>query len=418
MDLPINSNPPQIMHIDLNSCFATVEQQANPLLRHRPVVVAAYRSPHGCVIAPSIEAKRLGITVGMTVREATRRAQNLIVLEPDPPKYHDVHLRLRRLFSVYSPCVQPKSIDEAILDFNGVKTTKSLVEIGQEIKRRIRREIGEWICCNVGIATNRFLAKLAASLNKPDGLDVITHQNLKAVYQTVSLTNLHGINTRYQTRLNAHRIFTPLDFLNTNLFTLRAIVFKSIVGYYWYLRLRGWEIDTVDFTRKSIGQSYALSRKTARPSELARLMLKLCEKMGRRLRRSGMTARGIHVSCLYQDGTVWHRRRQVNPPMYATQELYSKAMWLLKQQPCWKTVSHLAVSCFNFSKLPLQQETLFETPTSRYQKLARATDVINDRWGEYVITPALMLGMDDLIINRIAFGSASPLNGPTSTSVT
>src|SRR5919112_5864797 len=105
MALPINRNQPLIMHVDLNSCFATIEQQANPLLRGKPMVVAAYNSPNGCVVAPSIEAKRYGIKTGMTVRDARLLCPGVIVRTPDPSKYRAVHLKFRRIFCDYSPDV-------------------------------------------------------------------------------------------------------------------------------------------------------------------------------------------------------------------------------------------------------------------------------------------------------------------------
>src|ERR687894_2240184 len=214
MPLPINRNQPLIMHVDLNSCFATIEQQANPLLRGKPIVVAAYNSPNGCVVAPSIEAKRYGIKTGMTVRDAKLLYPAVIVRTPDPAKYRAVHLQFRNIFKDYSPDVSPKSIDEAVIDFKDTSAlyNRTLPDIGREIKRRFRKEIGEWMVCSIGISTNRFLAKLAASLEKPDGLDTIDHTNVLDVYKRVSLLDLNGINTKNQARLNTAGIFTPLEF--------------------------------------------------------------------------------------------------------------------------------------------------------------------------------------------------------------
>ena len=113
---------------------------------------------------------------------------------------------------------------------------RGLINIGREIKKRFREEIGEWISCNVGISTNRFLAKTAASLHKPDGLDVIDYRNLKEVYQKLSLTDLTGINTRFEFRLNQEGIFTPIDFLKASDNILRKITifFKTGGAYSHY----------------------------------------------------------------------------------------------------------------------------------------------------------------------------------------
>src|SRR2546430_15782853 len=106
MPLALNHNPPTIMHVDLNSCFATIEQQANPLLRGKPIVVAAYNSPNGCVVSPSIEAKlQYGIKTGMTVRDAKLLCPTVLVKTSDPPKYRAVHQQFAKIFHDYSPLV-------------------------------------------------------------------------------------------------------------------------------------------------------------------------------------------------------------------------------------------------------------------------------------------------------------------------
>jgi len=398
------------MHIDLNSCFATAEQQANPLLRDKPLCVAAYNSPNSCVISPSIEAKKLGIKVGMQVRDARLIYKNVIIRTPDPPKYRDIHQKFCKIFRDYSPNVTPKSIDEAVIDFNNVPAIKrGLVEIGREIKRRMRKEIGEWISCSIGIAPNRFLAKLGASLHKPDGLDVITYENLEEVYGKVNLIDLCGINTRFQARLNAYGISTPLEFLQAKCETLQHQVFKSICGYYWYLRLRGWEIDAVDFSRKSYGHQYALQRHTSDPQELYPMLMKLCEKTGRRLRRSENVAYGVHVSCVYNDHTYWHQSKTFRTPLYTTTDLYIKAILIFNNQPERKKVSQLAVSCFYLVPTEPEQLDLFYDLSSKKKKVSEATDKINDKYGEFVITPARMMGMKDTILDRVAFGGVKEL---------
>ncbi len=404
MMLPVNREQPKVMHIDLNSCFATIEQQANPLLRGKPIAVAAYNSPNGCILAPSIEAKRFGIKTGMRVKDAQKLYKDLVVLTPDPPKYRTVQKKFLEIFKSYSPTVSAKSIDEAVIDFHGIKLNKDISSIGMEIKQRIREEIGEWISSNVGISTNRFLAKLASSLHKPDGLDVITHKNLIATYKNVGLRDLHGINFRYEARLNAFGIFTPLDFFNAPLSFLKKQVFKGISGYYWYLRLRGWEIDSVDFKRRSFGQSYALKYKTADPKKLYPLLLKLCEKMARRIRKNNLMARGVHVACSYTDGTYWHKGEMSPSTLYSTFEFYKKAKEILEKSPQRKSVAKLAVSAYGLMPRTPVQQFLFETTTTKLRALSKALDKVNDMFGEYTIAPATMLGLKSEIIDRIAFG--------------
>ena len=396
------------MHVDLNSCFATIEQQANPLLRGKPIGVVPYGGESSIIIAPSIEAKRFGIKTGMRVREARLLYPNLITRISDPAKYRDVHLKFRKIFKTYTPDVTPKSIDEAVLDFRSMENLNpDLIRIAKEIKQRMKDEIGEWIICSVGISTNRFLAKLAASLHKPDGLDIIDWQNLFKIYESVSLIDLNGINTRFEARLNAAGIYTPIDFKNASVETLKKQVFQSILGYYWYLRLRGFEIDEVIFKTKSVGQDYALQRPTSDMKELAKLLMKLSEKMGRRLRHQQFIAHGVHVGVLYNDGTYWHRGRMMDGGFNTTFDVFKKVLLVFNQQLQIKKITHLGVSCYGLDKNTFMQESLFDDP--KLDKVQAAMDDMNDRYGEYVVTPALMMGMTDTIVDRVPFGSTKDL---------
>ena len=172
-----NPTRPLVMHIDLNSCFATVEQQARPMLRGRPVAIVNRRTEHTMIVTASYEAKAMGVKLGMRLRDARKLCPSLVGIESDPAKYRYVYHKLMAIMSEYSSHFRMKSIDEGVIDFaltTGAMQQRDLVDIGHEIKQRLRNEIGCAMRCNVGIGTNRFLAKMAASLHKPDGLDVIT----------------------------------------------------------------------------------------------------------------------------------------------------------------------------------------------------------------------------------------------------
>ncbi len=401
MDLDLNRAEPRVMFVDLNSCFARCEQQANRLLRNKPLVVAAYASDYGCVISPSVEAKQLGIKVGMRVSDAKQINRNIIVRTPTPNLYRDVHQRFCKIFKSYTPYVVPESIDEAVLRFDGMPQ-KDLIIVAKEIKSRMRSEIGEWISNSIGISTNKFLAKTAASLIKPDGLVWIDHKNVKDVYSKLKLIDLCGINTRNELRLNMAGIYSPLEFLDAEMLKLKKQVFESILGYYWYLKLRGYECEDVEFGRKSFGQSYALPKYTDDISELSKILMKLCEKAGRRLRRNSYYAGGVDVGCGYIDG-YWHKSKKTPQRLYSGRDLYKSAVSMLKLQPERKKTTHVFVSFFNLQKMDCLQFDLFNDQMKNWD-ISKASDAVNDRFGEYTITPATMLGMDDKVIDRVPFG--------------
>lgn len=396
------------MHIDLNSCFATIEQQANPKLRGKPVAVAAYASPNGCILAPSIEAKTFGVKTGMRVKDAKVLCPILIVLPPDPWKYRNVHLKLRRLVAQYTDCFCPKSIDEFVLDLSGMPYLKfGIHNTGFEIKKKIKQEIGDWLTVSIGIAPNRFLAKTAAGLHKPDGLDEININNYLSIYKSLALTDLCGIAQQNALRLFRFGICSVLDFYNADIRKLKTS-FHSVIGYDWYLRLRGWEIDDVAFGRRSYGNSYSLPKPFLTPEQLAPILQKLVEKATFRLRRAGYKARGVHLAISYRDGNFWHHGRVGASYLFESREIFKEAFKILCSSPYQKPVRNLAVSCFDITKNKASQLELFSDVVKK-ENLSKAVDKINERWGSFVITPARMIDTQKYAPDRIAFGNVKEL---------
>ncbi len=408
-NLQFNTDPSNIMHIDLNSCFATVEQQANPFLRSKPVAVAAYTTPNGCIIAPSVEAKKLGIKVGMRVRDGKKIYPNLIIISPDPWKYRFINRKLLSLFRQYNTYVAVKSIDEMVLDFNQTAVTppQGLLYIASEIKKRIKEEIGSFLTVSIGIAPNRFLAKTASSLHKPDGLDKINHCNFEEIYQKLKVEDFCGIKLGNKVRLNSVGIFTAMDMYQASLQHLIS-AFQSVLGYYWYQRIRGYEIDSIEFGRKSFGQSYAIYHATDNITTLSKLLCKLVEKMGRRLRNANYTAAGIHITCQYTDQSFWHHGHKLAQKIFSSNDLYKAALKILMGAPCKKPVRLLAVSCFNLEKNYSQQLSILPHEEKK-RSLVKALDHITDRFGSFTVYPAIMMETEDKIPDRVAFGGIREL---------
>lgn len=407
LHLPLNDEAPQILHIDLNSCFATVEQQARPMLRGRPLGVTNRLTKNACVVAASYEAKAEGVKVGMTFREAKLLCPDLIMIETDPPKYHHVYKELVKIMRSYSPNILMKSIDEGVIDFHGTRQNinqRPLAVIGHEIKQRLRGQVGSWMKCNIGIAPNRFLAKTAAGLHKPDGLDIITYKNLRSTLANMELTDLTGIAERNEARLNAAGIYTPLQFLDAPSQLLSRRVFKSVCGDDWYKRLRGWEVDDAEFSTKTIGRQFVMDDYNASEEKVRNRLAHLCESTGLKLRYKGFCARGLSVYVLYKSGDSWHSRKAFKSSFYTTPEILRRALLLFNQHPRLGNVVMLSVSCYLLEPSTANQMSILEE-VNKEMILTEAMDELNERYGNYTVIFAGSLGADKQIKQKIPFGT-------------
>jgi DNA polymerase-4 len=398
-----NTEQPLIMHVDLNSAFATIEQQARPLLRGRPVAVVNRRTVHTTIVTASYEAKALGVKVGMKFIEAARLVPGLVAIESDPAKYRFVYRKLMAILNDYSSDAVMKSIDEGVVDFHHLRIHRPLIEIGYEIKQRLRDEIGVAMRCNVGIGPNRFLAKTAASLHKPDGLDVINATNLRAIYKTLKLTDLTGIAGAMEHRLNAVGIYTPIEFLDSSRLVLEKIVFKSICGRQWYERLRGWEVDGQISDTKTIGRQYVLEKRNLRHCEIMARLHNLCESVGFRLRSQNKVARGIYIYARTDNRKYWHANKMYQLPFYSDATINCLAQQLFFNAP--SGIREIGIRCYGLSDNDDNQLSLFNDQLMREQQLVYAIDAINQRFGDRKIHSADTLATNDFIKSKISFGS-------------
>jgi DNA polymerase-4 len=404
--LPLNPARPLVMHIDLNSCFAMVEQQARPLLRGRPVGITNRNTEYTCVVACSYEAKALGVKVGMSFHDAKLLAPDIILVESDPPKYHYVYQILVDIMKSYSPFVTMKSIDEGIIDFNGTEliNKRPLEDIGYEIKQRLRDEVGDWMTCNIGIAPNRFLAKTAAGLHKPNGLDIIHAGNLRQTLKNMALTDLTGIAERNQARLNAAGIYTPLEFLNAPADLLRRRVFKSVCGDDWYKRLRGWEVDDIEHGLKTVGRQFVMDEMRPSAEAVRSRLAYLCETTAMKLRYKGVCARGVFVYVRYANGDYWYDRKMFKSSFYSNSEVLRRALLLFNNRPHEAYEREIGISCYGLAPSNMNQVSLLEE-INKEAWLTEAMDTINSQFGEFTITFATSLSAKGTVKQKIPFGT-------------
>jgi len=194
---------------------------------------------------------------------------------------------------------------------------------------------------------------------------------------------------------------------NADIFKLKG-VFASVLGYYWYLRLHGWEIDDVQFGRRSYGNSYALPKPLSSFEEISPILQKLVQKTGARLRKAGYRTGGVHLAIVFRDGNFWHQGVTLSKPIFDSQDIYREISRIFFHCPYHLSIAQLAISCFNLDKDYDLQLSLTED-LQKKEKLVKAVDRVNERWGNFVITPARMMGMNEIVIDRVAFGGVKEL---------
>lgn len=391
------------MWVDLNSAFAMAEQQARPQLRGKPIGITNRISKECCIIAASYEAKARGVDVGTRRSDALSKCPDLFILESDPPKYHNSYKKVRRILERYSPHVEMRSIDEGVIDFRRSdisRTGKSMLEIGQEIKQHISRDIGDYTTVNIGIGPNRFLAKTAAGLNKPNGLDTIDQSNYLDVYDSLPLIKLNGIASRFEKRLKSNGIRTSLDFLNASEALLKKRVFKSVNGSYWFKRLRGYEVDDKPTKLGMIGRQWVVH--SLYDEECLRSCYHfLNETVALKLRSRNVQARGVCVWCYFSDGTSF-RVKDLSHPIQTNQEIWSRVSTLLDKKPR-KPVKCIGIYLYKLVSPNGSQMNLFYD-VDKYEILTAVADEINYKYGPFTIFSASALKGSENIKQKVPFG--------------
>ena len=408
----LNTEEPSVMWIDLNSAFATTEQQSRPSLRGKPVGVTNRLSPECCVLAASYEAKALGVKVGCRRSEALLKCPELVILETDPPKYHHVYQKLFEIMQDYTPRAQMKSIDEGVLHFDHLPEAgrgEELVRIGHEIKARVRAEIGDYMMINAGIGPNRFYAKTAAGLHKPDGLDMISHENLVEVFSGLQLEDLTGIARAFSYRLRTCSINTPLEFLAASEVVLKKQVFKSICGTHWHRRLRGFETDDYKTKLGMVGRQWVVHKPTHDEQYLLSCLHFLTETVALKLRHRGRQARGVCIWMGFSEGGGFHQRKMYKSSFYTNDDIWKRVNELFALRPRRLRVKVMGVYLYQLEPSRRNQISLLDEVV-RAERVTVAMDGINDFYGAFTVHSADAMTGKKLIKQKIPFGGTEYFN--------
>ena len=401
-----NSQIPSVMHVDINSCFASVEQQYNPKYQNKPLVVTPNSQDYGCIIAVSKEAKLFGIKTGQKIHTAKQLCKQIIIVNPDVKKYQIVHLKLKKILQKYCPTVIPKSIDEfscVFTDMYPIYSLQKMTQIANNIKLDIKKDIGKYVTVSIGISTNMFLAKTASDIYKPDGLFIIDKDNFFEVYNHLSLTDLCGISSKNEIRLNSLGIFTIIDFYNTKYQDLKC-KFKTVNAYLWYMRLRGWEVDDTKTKRGSYSNSYILRESISNLNALKPILNKIICKLADRIRADEYTAKGLIIKISYYNNKAILKKYHSKTALFESTEIYKILINLIK--PSYINdikVKQIYVGAFDLNKYQYMQLDLF-MDTQKQINLCSAIDNINKKWGNKTITPSIHIDAKKSIPDSIPFG--------------
>jgi DNA polymerase-4 len=407
------------LFVDMNSFFASCEQQVNYWLRNRPVGVCVYTGKHGCIIAPSMEAKKKGIKTGMRLSDAMVLCPDLVPIETHPSRYREFHVKIMKVLKKYSEEVIAKSIDEAVVSLQGYHEVYGTPEnVAKLIKSDIKNEVGEWLTCSIGIAPNAFLAKLASDLQKPDGLVSIRTDNIDEVLKKLSLIHLPGIGKRMAMRMEQHGIRTPLDIRYADPEKLKRAC-NGIVGFYWHCRLNFKEVDMTDHDYRSMQAMRQVSAANRRSENfLTDLFHSLCMTLEKRMVKQGVFCREVTVHFRYEDNYSYTEHLKLQKPMQdggeMTSTLKQRMKQYSKQRGCEEVINNkitmMSVSVAGFINSEMVQYGLFEEGNSaRKDKARKVMYDLKEKFGADKLMKAAELQEHHALKDVIGFGSVKDL---------
>jgi DNA polymerase-4 len=382
--------PLTILHVDMDAFYASVEQRDRPELRGKPVIVGGSADSRGVVSAASYEARAFGVHSAMPTATARRLCPDGHFLPVRMDHYARIARQIREILHSFTPLVEPLSLDEAFLDVHGCEGLfGNAVEIARKIKQRVRAETD--LVASVGVAANKFLAKLATDLGKPDGLFVIEPGRVREVLDPLPVGRIWGVGKKGEERLRLLGVQTV-----GQLAALPEAVLADHLGetgrHIWKLA-HGIDDRTVvpDEEARSLSAETTFARDVGDRAALRACLLGLVEWLGQRLRRVGVRARTIDLKVRTSDFRTYTRAQTLDRPTDLTEVIWQTASALFesKVHDAWLPLRLLGVGATGLTRDSAVQGDLFDDGwADRQRALDQATDAIRGRFGRAAIRRA------------------------------
>ena len=406
-----------ILHIDFDSFYASVEQQDNPLYRNRPLGVTATNG-RTCIIAASREAKKLGVTSPSNTYHAKKICPSIIFVPANFRRYWDISKQFLTICDEFSPVVEVFSLDEVFMDATlTAKLFGGVDGLIAQLTQRLREELGDYITVSIGVSHNKLLAKLASGLKKPNGVMNITQENVWNVYQTAKLTDICGIGSRLEKRLNQMGIRSLLQ--------LRAVPLASLIAEFG--KVQGQALKNIGLVKddrpiipyrefagvKSVGRQYCLPQNEYDHRRVLQNVYELCEEVALKLRRLGKKARTVGI---YLGGNEnVHGRKTFGHYMDTGREIFETCMLSFRPEQGFDSFQSLKMTNVTYvRRIGIWVSSLEDTKNvslpllPREQKIAKITtiiDAINDKFGDHTIRNGFLLYADKLTTVPNGYGA-------------
>lgn len=391
--------PNRWLYVDFNSYFASVEQQLNPVLRGKPIAVVPVQTDATCAIAASYEAKAFGIKTGTPIYEAKRMCKDLICVLAQHEAYVDFHHRIIAEVDNHLPVTMVCSIDEvACRLMSNENSLERATEIALGIKRGLAANIGEFIKCSIGIAPNRYLAKVATDIQKPDGLTFLNSSDLPQKLYPLQLRDLPGIGRNMEARL-VKLGFTDLrSICNLDIRQMRK-AWGSIWGERMWYYLRGVELPDEEATRSTIGHSHVMAPELRAPDKARYVARRLTLKAASRLRRMDYVASALSLSVRVENGPRYQADAQCRHANDSLTFLHLlDGMWQeIMREAGSIRIKKISVTLHRLTEsVSLQSELFSNLPNphdqerKKAERISRALDAINHRHGRDTVLLGMM----------------------------
>jgi DNA polymerase-4 len=390
----MSENIATILHVDMDAFYASVEERDNPKLKGKAVVVGMGK--RGVVSAANYEARKFGIRAAMPIYKAKALAPHAVFIAPNMARYTQVSEQVMEIFEDVTPYVEPISLDEAFLDVTGARRLLgSGQEIADQIRKRVEKELG--ITCSVGIAHNKFIAKIASGHCKPNGVLEVDPEKMLEFLHPLAANEIWGVGPKTNELLEKMGLFTIADIANTPRTTLIRVLGQANGSSLYELAWgRDYRDVVTEHIEKSISASQTFDVDLYQQVEILKEFLRLTEKSADRMRGKGLATNTISIKVRFTDFKTISRSKTLDLPTTGTQEIFEVAKALYLGLNLDRVLIRLVgVSLDSLVENDDVKQMVLGERTSSWQQADRAIDQVKAKFGRASLRPARLVDDND-----------------------